>query len=133
MAKADALRAIALVGTPFRPQGRGCGGLDCIGVVLRAYRIPTHLAPDDYRLRGDLTPNAKRLIQRFFRSVQAKQMRAGDLLLLAPQDDQVHFAIRTEHGFVHAHAGLRKVVETPGEPEWPVAAIYRRRKAVVAP
>jgi len=28
---------------------------------------------------------------------------------------------------VHAHAGIRRVVETPGMPEWPVVAAYRRR------
>jgi hypothetical protein len=47
-------------------------------------------------------------------------------LLLAPSDDQVHFAILTANGFVHAHAGLRRVVETPGKPEWPLIGAFRR-------
>ena len=132
MPKADARRAMGLVGTPFRPQGRDSTGLDCVGVVLRAYDIPDKEAPDDYRLRGKLTPDGAKLIERFFRPVKARQRRAGDLLLLAPHDDQAHFAVQTEHGFVHAHAGLRKVVETPGEPEWPMVGSYRRRKIVAA-
>ena len=34
---------------------------------------------------------------------------------------------RTDRGFVHAHAGIGRVVETPGEPEWPVIGTYRKR------
>jgi hypothetical protein len=55
------------------------------------------------------------------------QLRAGDLMLLVPGSDQVHLAVRTGEGFVHAHAGIRRVVETPGIPEWPLVAVYRRR------
>jgi hypothetical protein len=49
------------------------------------------------------------------------------LLLLAPAGDQLHLAIRCAQGFVHAHAGIGRVVETPGEPQWPVLAVYRKR------
>jgi hypothetical protein len=48
-------------------------------------------------------------------------------MLLVPGSDQVHLAVRTGEGFVHAHAGIRRVVETPGIPEWPLVAVYRRR------
>jgi hypothetical protein len=40
---------------------------------------------------------------------------------------QIHLGIRTAAGFVHAHAGIRRVVETPGTPAWPILAAYRRR------
>jgi hypothetical protein len=43
--------------------------------------------------------------------------------------DQMHLGVLTANGFVHADARLRKVVETPGEPGWPVIGIYRRRKS----
>jgi hypothetical protein len=33
----------------------------------------------------------------------------------------------TENGFVHAHAGIGRVVETPGQPEWEILGVYRRR------
>jgi hypothetical protein len=36
--------------------------------------------------------------------------------------------VRTNAGFVHAHAGIRRVVETPGMPEWPLLAVYRKRR-----
>jgi hypothetical protein len=40
--------------------------------------------------------------------------------------DQLHLGVRTERGFIHAHAALRRVVETPGSPEWPLIAVYRK-------
>lgn len=41
---------------------------------------------------------------------------------------QLHLAVRTKQGFVHAHAGIRRVVETPGEPQWPLLGAYRKRR-----
>ena len=48
-----AARAQALVGTRFRPQGRGEGGLDCVGVVIETFALPDHAAARDDRRRGD--------------------------------------------------------------------------------
>ena len=47
---------------------------------------------------------------------------------MLPADDQLHLGILTRQGFVHADACLRRVVETPGAPSWPVAGIYRLRR-----
>jgi cell wall-associated NlpC family hydrolase len=128
MAVIDAARARALVGVPFRPQGRDAGhGLDCIGLCLAAYRLPANAVRQDYRLRGDHGNELAAELVRFFRRIGAKQRRPGDLLLLAVAEDQVHLAVSTCAGFVHADARLRKVVETPGEPQWPLIGIYRRR------
>ena len=49
-------------------------------------------------------------------------------MMLKVADDQAHLGIRTQQGFVHAHAGLRRVVETPGMPEWRIVASFRRRR-----
>jgi hypothetical protein len=38
---------------------------------------------------------------------------------------QFHVLVKTTTGFVHADAGLRRVVETPGRPGWPVIGIWR--------
>jgi hypothetical protein len=46
---------------------------------------------------------------------------------MEPAAEQLHLAVLTDAGFVHAHAGLRRVVETAGMPEWPVIGIYRKR------
>lgn len=128
MAAIDATRALALVGVPFRPQGRDTRqGLDCVGLCLATYCLPPETARYSYRLRGDYRAEIKALLTCWFRRVGKKQLRAGDLLLLAVTVDQTHLAVRTDAGFVHANARLRRVVETPGEPEWPMIGVFRRR------
>jgi hypothetical protein len=49
-------------------------------------------------------------------------------MLMQVSDDQLHLGVRTAAGFVHAHAHLRRVVETPGLPEWPLLGAYRKRR-----
>ena len=66
-----------------------------------------------------------------FRRVSPARRRVGDLLLMAVAEDQLHLGVLTLRGFVHADARLRRVVETPGLPRWPVIAIYRRRTRLV--
>lgn len=128
MTKNYAARAQALVGVRFRPQGRSGEGLDCVGVVLATYGIPIDSVARDYRLRGDYRLRIEERLKRDFRRVPPSQLRSGDLMLLIPAADQLHLAVRTVAGFVHAHAGIGRVVETPGEPQWPCASIYRRRR-----
>lgn len=129
MAAIHAARALALAGTPFRPQGRNPDrGLDCIGLCLEVYDLPVELARDDYRLRGDHRREIESAILSRFRRVRPSAASPGDLLLMLPADDQLHLGILTRQGFVHADACLRRVVETPGAPSWPVAGIYRLRR-----
>ena len=128
MAATDAERALALVGVPFRPQGRDVGqGLDCVGLCLATYRLPMTIVRRNYRLRGHYRTEINLVLRRYFRAVRRREKRPGDLLLMAVAGDQLHLAVLTVAGFVHADAKLRRVVETPGEPEWPVAGIFRRR------
>jgi hypothetical protein len=123
-----AARAQALVGTPFRAQGRDAGGLDCVGVVLATFGIPAEAARHNYGLRGDHRIELQQRLDAHFRRVSRTRLRAGDVMLLKAADTQYHLAVRTERGFVHAHAGIRRVVETPGTPEWPLLAVYRKRR-----
>lgn len=117
-------RARALVGTRFRAQGRDPRyGLDCIGLAMLTYR--TEGGRSDYRLSGDYRRELEAGLARDFRRV--KQARPGDLMLVRIAENQYHLAVRTDAGFVHADARRRLVVETPGEPEWPVLGIYRKR------
>ncbi|HEX5257575.1 MAG TPA: NlpC/P60 family protein [Sphingomicrobium sp.] len=122
-------RARALVGTRFRPQGRHAQGLDCVGVAVATYRVPAEKVRRDYRLRGDHEAEIRAALNEKFRRIPATQLRAGDLMLMRVSNDQLHLGIRTEAGFVHAHARLCRVVETPGMPEWPLVGAYRRRRA----
>jgi murein DD-endopeptidase / murein LD-carboxypeptidase len=124
-----AARAQALVGTRFRAQGRGEGGLDCVGVVLSTFAIPAAAVRRDYHLRGDHLREVREQLAVYFRPVPKAQLRPGDVMLLAAGERQLHLAVRTAAGFVHAHAAIRRVVETPGAPEWPVLGVYRKRRA----
>lgn len=112
--------ARALIGVPFRPRGRDpVRGVDCVGVVVLAHAGAgrTVLAPDDYPLRGWSGDRVLRWAARAgFR--QVAEPRAGDVALLPQPFGHWHLGIvgggdgegRT---LIHAHAGLRRVVETP--------------------
>jgi murein DD-endopeptidase / murein LD-carboxypeptidase len=130
MAEIQVGRAQALVGTRFRPQGRSPQhGLDCVGLLLCAFDLPREVARSDYRLRGKHRTEIEQGLRASFRRIPTKWRRAGDVLLLGVAQDQLHLAIASEDGFVHADARLGRVVETPGPPHWPILGVYRRRKA----
>lgn len=114
-------RARDCVGARFRVQGRDpVYGLDCVGVAAVAFGRDV---AGDYALRGgDPVAIEARISSAGFSRVERSQ--PGDLLLIAFGQWQYHLAIRTDAGFIHAHAGLRRVVETPGDPE-NVRSIWR--------
>ena len=51
--------------------------------------------------------------------------RPGDLVLFAAGAGQLHLAIASDDGVIHADAALRRVVERPGVPPWPELARWR--------
>jgi lipoprotein Spr len=115
-----------LVGTRFRLHGRDpATGLDCVGVVGCALGRSGD-APTGYAMRGG---SAGGFIAMLAAAglVRVTAAEPGDVLLIEAGPRQYHLAIRTAAGFVHADAGLRRVVETPGMPRWPVAGIFRAR------
>jgi murein DD-endopeptidase / murein LD-carboxypeptidase len=121
-------RARGLVGVAFLPQGRDATrGLDCAGVAIGAFGLARHAFKRDYRLRGDHRDELESALLPHFRRVSRCAARPGDLLLFKVRGDQLHMAILTDCGFVHADARLRRVVETPGQAHWPLLAAYRRR------
>ncbi len=122
-------RAACLLGVPFRLRGRNADvGLDCIGVVADALACTGHAfyVPKDYTLRGDHDGRVFTFFNRAcFCLVDAGQTQPGDILLLRPAPRQVHIAIVTPDGAVHAHAGLGRVVLTPLPLPWPVIGHWR--------
>ena len=121
-------RARGLVGCAFRPQGRDpVSGLDCLGLILAAYSIPCAGLRRDYRLRGNHAAELRIELARFFRRLPKSRCRPGDLMLCRVAPDQLHLAVNCGESFVHADAGLRMVVETPGTPVWQSEGIYRLR------
>lgn len=121
-------RARALVGTRFVAQGRDPGvGLDCVGLALLAYDLDAGGVSDDYRLSGPHRAAILNFAKAKFRRVARSGRRAGDLLMLCPGIAQWHLAIWTGAGLVHADIVRGKIVERPGQPDWPVAAVLRPR------
>jgi hypothetical protein len=121
--------ARACLGVRFRPQGRDPAyGLDCVGLAAVAFRAAGHEArvPRGYPLRGGEAAAFARLIGASgLRPVPVEEAGEGDLLLLLAGPAQCHLAVRTDTGFVHADAGLRRVIETPGRPAWPILGAWR--------
>lgn len=115
------------VGTRFRLQGRDPAyGLDCVGLAALAMRAAgfSGVVPADYALRGG---NAAVLAARLDASglVRGDAPRPGDLALFACDATQFHMAVIVPGGIVHADAGLRRVVERPGVPPWPMLGCWR--------
>lgn len=120
-----ALAARVLVGIPFRLHGRDPRhGLDCIGVLEAACGCRA-LLPNGYTLRArdlPLTPLAARL-----GLLETEgPIEIGDVVIVRPGPCQHHLAIATgPDSFVHAHAGLRRVVEGPLSADWPRIGHWR--------
>lgn len=115
------------VGARFRPQGRDPRtGLDCVGVA--AVALDKTLPPARYPARGSDWRSIAMVAEAMgLEAIFPGEARAGDLLMVEPGPGQIHMVVITPMGFVHADARLRKVVETPGPPAWPVLAAWRGR------
>jgi len=99
-----------MIGVRFRPQG--CDpvtGLDCVGLVWAAYAAAgRRLArPEGYPMRGWDRARVEAGLR------AAGFAPAGDVALIAYAAGQFHLGLMGEGVMVHAHAGLRRVVETP--------------------
>jgi len=104
-----------MIGTRFRLQGHDpATGLDCVGLVWAAYAAAGVwlLRPGDYPLRG--WPR-ERVMAALLKAgfVAAADARDGDVALIALPAGQFHLGLIGPASLVHAHAGLRRVVETP--------------------
>ena len=118
--------ARAMVGVPFRLHGRSEAGVDCVGRAVLALGGAGQdgIGPVAYGWRsGDIG-----LAERWLGAaglVRVDQGVPGDLALVRPGPLQLHLMILVPGGFVHAHAGLRRVVEMPGASPWPVMGWWR--------
>lgn len=118
--------ARAAIGARFRLHGRSIeGGLDCVGLVALAMRAEglKGTVPSGYALRsGDAGAVARVLGEMGL--VPAHPAFPGDLLLLRVGGGQLHLAIASEEGLIHADAMLKRVVERPSV-DWPVLGRWR--------
>jgi cell wall-associated NlpC family hydrolase len=123
-----AARACALVGVPFRPQGRDPHyGLDCVGLAALAAGIPLDRVPRDYALRGNsLVEIEHKLCDLGWQPVIGHVLELGDLAICDAGPAQFHMVVITPFGFVHADAALRRVVQRPYPIPWTLAGAWRR-------
>jgi cell wall-associated NlpC family hydrolase len=119
--------ARAVVGVRFRLHGRDCNGLDCVGLAALAMRAEGFAGeiPRGYAMRGGRPGEVRAAIEA---AGFAASDAAGDLMLLRTGPGQLHFAISTGGGLIHADAMLRRVVERPDVP-WPVIGRWRLKEA----
>jgi murein DD-endopeptidase / murein LD-carboxypeptidase len=121
-----AQRALAELGTPFRLRGRISGvALDCVGLVAVALRESD--APDRYTLKGNYSNIINSyMVQKRLNSVAVNTAADGDIAQVSCYANQQHLMIRANDGWVHAHAGLGRVVHMPGASPWPITTVWRR-------
>lgn len=107
--------ARGMTGWPFRPQGRGEDGLDCLGLVLGAYgsvgirfEVPllAMVGHDRRKVFGWMRQSG-------LFEISLGRSLPGDILLSFPATRQAHLGIRVASGFVEANARLRRVIERP--------------------
>ncbi|HEX2792834.1 MAG TPA: NlpC/P60 family protein [Croceicoccus sp.] len=118
-----------LVGTPFRLHGRDPRtGVDCLGLVIAALDMigARTVTPRGYGLRQtsitNLLPFAR---DNGFQPVVGRA-ELGDLILFALPAAQHHVAITlVGKRIIHAHAGLRRVVEGMPGSDWRIERIWR--------
>jgi cell wall-associated NlpC family hydrolase len=119
-------RARSLIGTAYRPKGRSPLGLDCVGLAALALAVPAAAVPRAYDRRTESYSTLDRVLREHgFQTAGRTGFLPGDLLLFEVKFGQLHLGISTGLGFVHADAGLRRVVERPFPAPWPIAGIWR--------
>lgn len=119
-----ATAAEALVGSRYRLHGRDpATGLDCVGLLAAALAAigRTPALPMAYGLRLRTLPALDGFARACGLGLTDDSGRPGDVQLVRVGACQFHLLIAGHAGrFIHAHAGLRRVVVTPGPPGWPV-------------
>ena len=121
--------AEGLVGAPFRLHGRSPEtGLDCIGLLVAACAAagrPIAL-PNGYRLRSRTLPDLAGLAARSGFAPAQAPLHPGDVAMCRVNPCQHHLVIiASGNRFVHAHAGLGRVVAMPGPLPWPIIGLWR--------
>jgi hypothetical protein len=118
-----------LAGTKFRLHGRDpATGLDCVGLLaaaLAACGKPWRL-PNGYPLRAHRLAGLEDIATDCGFHPAEGDFRAGDVALVRTSPCQFHLVIALQGGgFVHADAGLRRVVRCTGPLAWTLVSHWR--------
>ncbi len=121
------IRARALLGVPFRLHGRTAEtGLDCVGLVAVAHDR-TDGVPNGYAMRGGPPDHWEALLDKLLVRATSDTPEPGDVILMQVSPAQFHCGLWTGSSVIHADIRLRRVVETPGLPLWPILGVWRRK------
>lgn len=120
--------AQAMVGARFRAQG--CNprtGVDCVGLIWAAYVAAGRqlTRPSAYPLRGWGRRRIEAALARAGFRPAADGVRDGDAALMELAAGQFHLGLLGPDRVVHAHAGLRRVVEAPFDDGWRCSVRWR--------
>jgi len=121
--------AQALVGSRFRLHGRDpATGLDCVGVLAAALKAIGREAPlpAAYQLRARTIPGLAGIARECGLAAVKGTAQPGDVQLARIGACQFHVVIAARDGrFIHAHAGLGRVVIAPPGEDWRVTDHWR--------
>lgn len=121
-----------LIGVRFAHQGRSPLGLDCLGLlILVAQRLDLkfggkpaiELDVPHYGARPDIAL-LKAKLDGHLVAIEAKQVGAGDIVLLKVMGSPQHLALLSDYpmagelGMIHAYAPARQVVEHRYDRHW---------------
>jgi len=111
------------LGEPWRHQGRGVRGIDCVGLVIR-------VAQDLKLIDFDITTYNRRAkgvgfqshFQAHMDKIPLSELSESDVIIFRDQMYPCHCAFYSETKgrptIIHAHALRRKVIEEGYEGEW---------------
>lgn len=127
--KAVATAAEGLIGTRFRFHGRHPAiGLDCLGLVTVALGAAgcKVFPAAGYRMKRRDIGDMLHLARRAGLEDAEGAIEPGDIVLACPGPAQFHLLVADSGGgFVHAHAGLRRVVRAGAPLPWPILRQWR--------
>ena len=118
--------ARAWIGTPYKHQGRGRKGLDCVGLLVEVANDMGHpvVAPTAYSSMPQGWQLTEPCDEQLWRPVRQNKLIPGDLAVFtgwSPNEPQ-HFAFIGDHPhgvtLIHSFSKFDKVVEQPWNRLW---------------
>ena len=114
--------ARAMIGTPFKHEGRSIRGVDCYGMFIVLgieHGIPVPIETGYGKRPSGL--HMKRMLELYANKVQRSEIQSGDILHIKFNDEPQHLALVSSTDplmIIHADAIAGRVVEHRLDKEW---------------